>query len=61
MFFAILTMFFGQFAYNLVDTWTWYRRIVSCEKRRHDVMTSPRSDVITSILAVSFKVGVANR
>ena len=40
-FFAIVTMFFDRFASNLVDTWAWYRRIVSCEK------TSWRNDVVT--------------
>ena len=50
-FFAIATMVFDRFVSNLVDTWAWYNRIVSFEKKRHHVTTSRRYDIKTSILA----------
>ena len=47
-----MAVFFDRFASNLVHTWTWCRRIVPCEKQRHDVTTSRRYCVKTFVLAV---------
>ena len=49
---ATVGAFFDRFASNLVETCIWHGRVVSCEKKRHDVTTSWRYDVITSFLAV---------
>ena len=51
-FLATVAVFFDGFASNLMETWTWYRRSVPCGNWRHDVTTSRRYDVKTSILAV---------
>ena len=31
VFWATVAVFLDQFASNLMETWAWYRRIVSCE------------------------------
>ena len=42
---ATVGAFFDRFASDLVETCLWHRRIVSCEKKRHDVTTSLRKNV----------------
>ena len=52
-FWAAVAVFFDRFASNLVQTWAWYRRIVSCEKNVIALVTLRRNDVID----IDLKVG----